>query len=42
MRLKERVILAINHKEAYKVTINLGGMICCTLISPVNNKLKNN
>lgn len=40
MKSKERVLLALNHKEPDKVPIDLGGTICSTLTSTANKKFK--
>ena len=40
MKARERVLLALNHKEPDKVPIDLGGTICSTLTSTANKKLK--
>ena len=40
MKPKERVLLALNHKEPDKVPIDLGGTICSTMTSVANKKLK--
>jgi len=40
MTSKDRVLKAINHKEADKVPIDLGGTICTTISATANEKLK--
>jgi len=40
MKPRERVLLALDHKEPDKVPIDLGGTICSTLTAAANRKLK--